>query len=110
MTFDKADLEVSRFDAAEYLNSPEAQAEYLAAAFETCDAVCIKQALSTLARARGITELANDADITRQGLYKALSENGDPRPVDALECVISPRTGVDPETAGPRFRNRSERN
>ncbi|MCY4429679.1 MAG: putative addiction module antidote protein [Rhodospirillales bacterium] len=89
MTFDKADLEVSRFDAAEHLDSPEAQAKYLAAAFETGDAAYIKQALSTLARARGMSELANDADVTRQGLYKALSENGDPRLSTLLGVITS---------------------
>ena len=89
MTVDKTDLEVSRFDAAEYLDSPEAQAEYLAAAFETGDAAYIKQALSTLARARGMSELANDADVTRQGLYKALSENGDPRLSTLLRVINS---------------------
>lgn len=89
MTVDKADLEVSRFDAAEYLDSPEAQAAYLAAAFETGDAAYIKQALSTLARARGMSELANDADVTRQGLYKALSENGDPRLSTLLRVINS---------------------
>ena len=87
--FDKADLEVSRFDAAEYLDSPEAQAEYLAAAFETGDAACIKQALSTLARVRGMGELARDADVTRQGLYKALSEQGDPRLSTLLGVINS---------------------
>ena len=89
MTFDEADLEVSRFDAAEYLESPEAQAEYLAAAFETGDAAYIKQALSTLARARGVSELAKDAEVTRQGLYKALSENGDPRLSTLLGVINS---------------------
>ena len=69
--------------------SSEAQAEFLAAAFETGDAVYIKQALSTLARARGMTVLANDADITRQGLYKALSENGDPRLSTLLGVINS---------------------
>ena len=89
MTVDKADLEVSRLDAAEYLDSPEAQAEYLSAAFETGDAAHIKQALSTLARARGMSELANDANVTRQGLYKALSENGDPRLSTLLRVINS---------------------
>ena len=89
MTVDKADLEVSRLDAAEYLDTPEAQAEYLAAAFETGDAVRIKQALSILARARGMSELANDANVTRQGLYKALSENGDPRLSTLLRVINS---------------------
>lgn len=89
MAFDKADLAVSRHDAAEYLDSPEAQAEYLATAFETGDAAYIKQALSTLARARGMSELAKDADVTRQGLYKALSENGDPRLSTLLGVINS---------------------
>ena len=89
MTVDKADLEVSRLDAAEYLDSPEAQAEYLAAAFETGDATHVKQALSTLAHARGMSELANDANVTRQGLYKALSENGDPRLSTLLRVINS---------------------
>ena len=59
------------------------------AALETGDAAYIKQAHSTLARARGMSELANDADVTRQGLYKALSENGDPRLSTLLGVITS---------------------
>ncbi len=79
MDFEKTDLELTRFDAAEYLDTPDAQSEYLSAAFETGDPACIKKALGTLARAQGMTATAKGADVTRQGLHKALSENGDPR-------------------------------
>ena len=36
-----------------------------------------------------MSELANDADVTRQRLYKALSENGDPRPSTLLGVICS---------------------
>lgn len=72
-------IETLPFDAAEYLTSPKAQAELLADAFESGDETYIKNALATVARARGMTALAKDAAVTRQALYKSLSETGDPR-------------------------------
>jgi probable addiction module antidote protein len=79
MTFEKSDLELSPFDVADYLDTPEMQSEYLSAAFETGDPAYIKKALATLVRAHGMTATAKSADVTRQGLHKALSEGGDPR-------------------------------
>lgn len=72
-------IETRPFDAAEYLDTPEAQAEFLAAAFETGEEDFIKEALATVARARGMTEIARTADVSRQALYKSLSEAGDPK-------------------------------
>ena len=72
-------LDTIPFDAAEYIDTPEAQAELLADAFETGDAAYIANALVVVARARGMTAIAKDAGITREALYKALSERGDPR-------------------------------
>lgn len=72
-------LETFPFDAAEHLDTPESQAELLADAFESGEVAYIAQALGTVARARGMNELARGAGVTRQGLYKALSEQGDPR-------------------------------
>lgn len=72
-------LSTTPFDAAKYLVEPEAQAELLADAFDTGDAQYITQALGVVARARGMTGIAEEAGITREGLYKALSEKGDPR-------------------------------
>jgi probable addiction module antidote protein len=72
-------LELKRYDSADYLNSDEAQSEYLSLAFESGEEALIKKALSTVARARGMAEVAKDANLSRQGLYKSLSESGDPR-------------------------------
>ena len=72
-------LKTTLFDAAEYLDDAESQAELLADAFETGDATYIAHALGIVARARGMTSIAKDAGVTREALYKALSEKGDPR-------------------------------
>lgn len=67
------------FDAARYLTSPEAQADLLNDALASGDAAYVAHALGVIARARGMTEVAREAGVTREALYKALSENGDPR-------------------------------
>jgi probable addiction module antidote protein len=67
------------FDAALYLTSPESQEELLNGAFASGDARYVSQALGVIARARGMTKVAREAGVTREALYKALSENGDPR-------------------------------
>jgi probable addiction module antidote protein len=72
-------LETFSFDVAKYLDTPESQAELIADAFETGDAGYITHALGIVARARGMTQIAKDAGITREGLYKSLSADGDPR-------------------------------
>ena len=72
-------LETTRYDSADYLKSHEAQAEYLSLAFESDDDAEIKRAIATVARARGMTETAKDASLSRQGLYKSLSVQGDPK-------------------------------
>jgi|SRR3954451_22287334 probable addiction module antidote protein len=66
------------FDAAEYLDSPEAIATYLSEAFETNDPSYITEALGTVARARGMSAVAKDAGLSREHLYKALSSEGHP--------------------------------
>ena len=67
------------FDAARYLTSPDAQADLLNDALASGDAAYVAHALGVIARARGMTEVAREAGVTREALYKALSENGDPR-------------------------------
>lgn len=71
--------EISRFDAAEYLTTPDEQMAFLAEAFLTDDPPYIAKALGIVARARGITDLAQATGLTRAGLYKALGSKGDPR-------------------------------
>ena len=65
--------------------------------FETGDAAYIANALGVVARARGMTAIAKDAGVTRESLYKALSERGDPRSSTLL--------GVAKETARQEQRN-----
>lgn len=72
-------IRTSTFDAAEYLDDEESQAELLSDAFRTGDARYIANALGVVARARGMTKVAKDAGVTREALYKALSAEGDPK-------------------------------
>lgn len=71
-----ADLPV--FDAADYLESEEACAQYLSIVMEDADPALVAAALGDVARARGMTRVANDSGLTREGLYKALSSEGNP--------------------------------
>ncbi|MBA4207203.1 MAG: putative addiction module antidote protein [Polymorphum sp.] len=72
-------LETFPFDAAEHLTDPVDQAELLNEALGSGDAAAIASALGIIARARGMTEVAREAGVTRVALYKSLSEEGDPR-------------------------------
>jgi probable addiction module antidote protein len=70
---------VAQWDPSEYLNSPKAIAAYLEAAFDDGDPALVAAALGDIARAMGMTQLASQAGVTREALYKALSPSGDPR-------------------------------
>lgn len=72
-------LKTKPFDAAEYLTDSESQAELLSDAFDSGDSGYIAHALGVIARARGMTDVAREAGVTREALYKALSQEGDPR-------------------------------
>lgn len=67
------------FDAAKYLKSEESQAELLNDALSTGNAGYIAHAIGIIARARGMADVAREAGITREALYKSLSETGDPK-------------------------------
>ncbi len=62
----------------EELGDPKEAAAYLSAALEENDYDTFLLALKRVAQAQGISKLAEDADINRQHLYKALSEDGNP--------------------------------
>ena len=66
------------YDAAEFLETDEDIVAYLNAALEDGDPSLVSAALGDIARARGMTQLAKDTGITRDGLYKALSPTGNP--------------------------------
>jgi len=70
----------ARFDPADYLNSVEDVAAYLEALIDEAedDSTQIAQALGAIARSRNFSEIARQAGMSREGLYKALSANGNP--------------------------------
>jgi probable addiction module antidote protein len=65
----------SRFDVAEHLRTPKEMAAYLEASIEEAngDAAFIAKALGDIARAKGMSQVARDAGLSRESLYKALS-------------------------------------
>ncbi|MFZ1180476.1 MAG: addiction module antidote protein [Herbaspirillum sp.] len=71
--------ELPEFDAAPYLDSEEAIAAYLTDILEANDAALLASALGDIARARGMSEIAKSAGITREALYKALRPGSAPR-------------------------------
>jgi probable addiction module antidote protein len=95
----------TKFDAADYLDTEERQAAYVAAALESGDADFVRDALGLVARARGMSGIAKKAGLNRESLYKALGGTGNPefgtvmRIVRALGLTLSvrPKTGHAPK-------------
>ena len=72
--------QLTRFDTVDYLKSPEDMAAYLDACFEEDpgDGSLIRAALNDIARAQGMTQIAREAGLGRESLYKALGSKGNP--------------------------------
>jgi probable addiction module antidote protein len=70
----------SRYDVAEHLRTPKEMAAYLEACLEEAhgDATFIAKALGDIARAKGMSQVARDAGLSRESLYKALSGERSP--------------------------------
>ena len=68
------------YDVAEHLRTPEEMAAYLDAWLEEApdDAAGIARALGDIARAKGMSQVAKDAGLSRESLYRALSADGNP--------------------------------
>lgn len=71
-------IKTEPWDTAEFLDSEDKVRHYLEAVFEDGDPALIRHAFGVVARARGITSLAKEAGVSRETLYKAFSENGNP--------------------------------
>lgn len=77
----------TKWDASEFLSSEEDVTAYLNTALEDGDASVLVAALGDIARAKGMTQLAKETGVTRDGLYKALSPTGNPS-FDTVHKVI----------------------
>ena len=79
----------SRWDSADYLKTEEDVELY----FELClqedpgDGSLIRRALGSIARARGMSQLARDTGLAREGLYKALSPDGNPEFATVMKVI-----------------------
>lgn len=75
-----AKTRTTAYDIVDQLRTPKEMAAYLDAWFEDApdDAVGIARALGDIARARGMTQVARDAGLSRESLYKALGKEGNP--------------------------------
>jgi probable addiction module antidote protein len=72
-------LKTTIWDAADFLDDAEMIADYLEVTLENGDPALIAMALGSIARSKGMTEIAKKTGVTREGLYKALSADGDPK-------------------------------
>ncbi len=72
-------LSTKPLDLAEYADTPESQAFLLSDAVTSGDPPYITHALGIIARARGMSNIAEKAGVKRETLYKALSMTGDPK-------------------------------
>lgn len=71
-------IQFSHYDTADYLQSEEDIAAYLEAVMEENDPALLAAALGDIARARNMSQLAKEVGMSREGLYKALSGEGNP--------------------------------
>jgi probable addiction module antidote protein len=80
-------LETKVWDAAEHLDGDAAIAGYLEAALEDGDPALVTAALGDIARAKGMTKIAEAAGLGRESLYKSLSPGGNPELSTVLRVV-----------------------
>ena len=71
--------DLPEFDVTEYLDDEQAIAQYLTIVIEENDPAALAQALGTIARARGMTQMAEASGLGREALYKALRPGAHPR-------------------------------
>ncbi|CAB3806838.1 addiction module antidote protein [Pararobbsia alpina] len=71
-------LKTTPFDPADYLDTREAQREFLRESFKSGDAAEIQRSIGIVAHARGMRPIANDTGVGRQSLYETLSPEGNP--------------------------------
>lgn len=79
MSKTKSKAKLLPFDAARYLTDEAAVAEYVTAVLEADDPDLLLLALGDIARAKGMAEVAREAGLGRESLYKALSPGAKPR-------------------------------
>jgi probable addiction module antidote protein len=80
-------IKTSPWDVVEHLKSDKDIAAYLEAVLEDGDPALVSAALGDIARAKGMTEIAREAGLGRESLYKALSPEGNPEFATVMKVV-----------------------
>lgn len=80
-------LETTKWDVTEYLDTEERIALFLEAVFEEGDPALIAAAIGDVAKARGMSQIAREAGLSRENLYRALSESGNPEFSTILKVI-----------------------
>jgi probable addiction module antidote protein len=99
-------MKTTRFDAADYLTTREAQLEYITAAYETGDPEFIRDAYNLVARARGMAKIAAETGLSRESLYKALGQRGNPEFGTMMRINRALGITLSAHSAKPRRRER----
>ena len=87
MAKSRAKTKTIPWDAADYLKTDADIANYLEAAFEDGDSSLVAAALGDVARAKGMSQVAQTAGLGRESLYKALSPEGNPEFATVLKVI-----------------------
>ncbi|WP_244132623.1 addiction module antidote protein [Burkholderia gladioli] len=101
--YDMKAVKFSRYDTVDYLQTEEEIAAYLDAAVEDGDPALIAAALGDIARARNISQLARDTSMSREGIYRALSGDGNPSFATVMKIAnaLGLRISFRPATSSP---------
>jgi len=96
----------SKYDVSEHLRTPEEMAAYLEASIEEArgDASFIAKALGDIARAKGMAQVAHDAGLSRESLYKALSGERNPAFDTILKVINALGIKLHAEAISPKKR------
>ena len=94
-------VSISNFDASEYIENEEDAIAYLNAAAETGDPALLQAAIGDIAKARGMGQIAKEAGVGRESLYKSLNKEGNPsfRTIVKVVDALGGRLVIDPVPA-----------
>ena len=96
---------IAPYDPAKFIDDAEDEAFLIADAFETGDLAHMRDVISTIARARGMSKIAVQAGVTREALYRSLGPAGDPQMSTLFGVIraLGMRVSVSPITSGPAY-------
>ena len=83
----KTKVKLRKWDVVNHLKTPEDELAYLNAALEDDDPVLIATVLGDIARAHGMTKVAEETGLSRESLYKSLSPEGNPEFATVLKVL-----------------------